>query len=74
MNSNNLLLKEDIESGPWKTIANVAGDTNLRAGLASGYFGYVSVSMACASNNQGDISDPKAWYCCGRSICSVLLI
>ena len=66
IDSNNLLLKKDIESGPWETVANVAGDTNLRAGLASGYFGYVSVSMACARNDQGDISDPKA--CIGGTV------
>ena len=66
IDSNNLLLKKDIESGPWETVANVAGDTNLRAGLASGYFGYVSVSMACARNDQGNISDPKA--CIGGTV------
>ena len=66
IDSDNLLLKKDIESGPWETVANVAGDTNLRAGLASGYFGYVSVSMACARNDQGDLSDPKA--CIGGTV------
>lgn len=66
IDSNDLLLKNDIESGLWETIANLASDTNLRAGLASGYFGYVSVSMACARNNQGDISDPKA--CIGGTV------